>query len=166
MGVVVWVMVIKEFMVEVAILIEIVGDILDLLNVKVDLEGVGTFDAGHGQLFPWPVPGDRPGAGDEGVSGGDWVRPCNMDIVGGDHDDGMLLEGELDCGGGRRVRVGGRGFGGGRSRRMLSSTKEGWKSDMVMALLRMSAVVVGAVARELGEECIVAVAAVVGQGRI
>lgn len=163
MGVVVWVVMIKEFMVEVAILVEIIRDILDFLDIKMDLEGVGAFDAGHGQLLPWPVPGDGPGAGDEGVSGGDGVRPFDVDIVGGDHDDGMLLEGELGSGGGRRVRVRGRGFGGGRSRRMLSSTKEGWESDMVMALLRMGAVVVGAVAREeWGKECIVAVAAVVG----
>lgn len=156
MGVIVWVVVIKEFMVEVAILVEIVRDIFNLLDVKVDLEGVGAFDAGHGQLFPWPVPGDGPGAGDEGVSGRDGVRPFDVDIVGGDHDDGVLLEGELGSGRGR-------GFGGGRSRRMLSSTKEGRESDMVMALLRMSAVVIGAVTgEERGEECIVAVAAVVG----
>lgn len=119
-------------MVEVAILVEVVRDILGLLNVEVDFERVGAGDAGHLEHVPWPVPGDGPGAGDEGFSAGDRVFPCDVDIVGGDHDDGVLLEGELDGGGGR-----GRGFkrgGSGRSRRMLSSTKEGGQSYM-MALL-------------------------------
>jgi hypothetical protein len=131
--VVVWVVVVEKFMVEVAILVEVIGNILDLLDIKVDFERVGAGDACHLELLPWPVPGDGPGAGDEGFSGGDGVGPCDVDIVGGDHDDGVLLQGELDGGGGR-----GGGFkrsGGGRSRRMLSSTEEGGQSYMVMALL-------------------------------
>ena len=89
---VVCVVMLEQLVMEIALIVEIVRDVLNLLEVEVDLVHVRARDGAHGQFIPWPVPRDRPGASDKGISAGDRIGPGEVDVVCGGHENGVLLQ--------------------------------------------------------------------------
>lgn len=93
-----------QLVVDVSLVVEVVGNVLDLVDIEMDLEeGISALDRCHGELLPWPVPGDGPCACDVDVATGDGVWPGDVDVVLGHHEDGVVVGMDVGRGGGRVV---------------------------------------------------------------